>query len=749
MPTGEKYQAPSWDEVYAPIQEKIDAQNEKANRDKGLHNLLSDDDWFIVSGTTEDAKLYRRSVDFTTVAPDAGFTKENYLYFKYLTLLMMGGYANKHNEIICSGATPITVMKSIIRFIAECTKPIAMNLWEEIDYKEFFQWRIREDFEGGQGRAFDTLISWLVYLNKLEEKREFPYRMTARSFKKVIKPVVLEYLNTDEYADWINGQSYASIPLEVSMVMLGYVLMVLESDEVKFLEAFYQEARNVEQTFCNVALEKFLKKLVISENGIDIKSTHTNTRVYVTKNYDLKKQFLNRVTERYCKSTSGGLESLKRALESIVSFSSKKTYLGSISDYAHHAFDCIYVYLVAITGFRYHEIRNMLAKDCLRNDIEGRCYLKTTIDKTPVGTIERMVHPYTNRVVEIANNITLAKKDKDYEHYKVTFENFKLKRKGAEDAGHEFSGIPILLAENVMFTSAYFYKDFWGSHYSKANGFDQTTATQMIKNVWKSASEEIHPELKKRLEEKIEKNLTSHGFRHAWAEFALLNFADGANGGVLAGIAKEFGYTKKNITDWIQNYSSNKTNPVHQRAVEFQVAKTLVNRLFGEVIQKAHENPNDESKWLPEHFKGDMATKIALYLKASVEDIVLADPGDLYDLAEEYLNDRLIRIEANPWGYCILMKDNTKSAACNDSKYDIQKEESGAFHLCIKCPNHLIFLPVNKAFLIQTRLSHQSILDYYNQSSENIIDFNTPEKRQALIRTSQSIVDAINRQFKE
>lgn len=743
----------SWDEVFAPIQAQIDAQNQRVGREEGLTNLLSDDFWVITSGTDEGAKIYTRSVDYSSVMPDADFTVESYLYFKYLTLVMLGGYSNKHNKIVCSNSSPITVMRAIIRFIVQCNKPIQLNFWEREDLEQFYQWLARRSFENGEGLAFDTIQSIAGYINKLELKAEIPYRSTKRRLIKALKPVALEFLNEEEYAGWLRGKSYASIPLEVSMVMLSYALKVLESDEVKFLEAFYKQASTVEQSISYTSIEKMLKQMEILGNEICIRRTlGKNGRLYLPKNHYLQKQFINRVAKIYCESTSKDLESFKKTFESIIGFSNKTTCLGSISDYANHVFDCIYVYLVAITGFRYHEVRNILAKDCIRNDIQnglvGNCYLGTVIDKTEIGFIERIVHPYTNRVVEIANTITLAKKDKKYGYYKVTYEGRKFKNKKSKGSVHEFSGTPILLARNLGFTSTYSYERVWGSHYSHATGFDQSTATSMIKRVWDYASQEIDPELKERLEKKIDRNLTSHGFRHAWAEFALLNFTDGAKGGVLAGIAKQFGYTQKNMTDWIQSYSSNKANPVHQRAVESQVAKTLVKRLFGEVVQKANENPNDDSKWLPEHFKGEMAVKLALYLKSNVEDVATVEPAELFALSDEFINGRLIRIEVNPWGYCVLMEDNTKVAVCNDSKYDIQREESGAFDLCIKCPNHLIYLPVNEEFLIQTRLSHQSVLDYYSQGNKNIIDFNSPEQREALIRASQFSVDAINRQLK-
>lgn len=764
MKTLEKQPTISWEEIYQPIQELLKEQQQKAklHPEEELINCLYHDLWVFTKSSNGEEISILTDVSLSELE---GATEEEKIYLKTLLLELVGGYQAK-NRLAYPSAAIVPVIKAIYVFAKiENRSSLFIELWKMEDLEAFVNWLLKYKFDYSGGISPRTAENYVRQFKKLHNRNRLSFVPFGKfKLQQLAKPIVEQYASNfgyeskDEFlADWLKGRNFATVPLEMATVLLGYSLEVLKSDEVKIIESYFLVTRGFKGRLSSSAtMAKFLndffsdlvqggvKNYEYSEKpGIRWPKERIETRKLWIKAFfaDIKGRF-NQDEQGY--SDERFDTAIKRLVEKGKEHQLNKKgkqILDALHEYTSHVYDCMYVLMLCVTGFRYHEIRNIRAKGCITKDSSGHFKLKTIIDKTESGLIERTVHPVISDVVNLLNNLTYIRKDFNYPFTQDTYFSEK-------DVTWTFQGIPSLFSRSLSphtFAKGSNAAAYFNSVQSMSK-FTQATATKMINSVWKYGSARLESGLKERLENKLgEQRMTSHGFRHTWVEFALLNFTDSTDGGVLSGIARNFGYSHKDMMNFLENYITGKFSQAHVRRVETEVTKTLVLRLFGEVVQKAIENPSDESVWLPEHFRGDMAVKLALYIREQVDDITMATELELYDIAEELVNSQLVRIEPNPWGYCILFDEGRKVAACIDSKHDIQKENGGAFELCIKCPNHLIYLPVNEDYLRQTLLTHNQVVSFYQQSQECVMDFNSPEQIALIVKASKDAISSIQR----
>lgn len=756
------------------ISNRVQKQRQKASLKNGetLVNCLFHDVWVFTYTQNNEEKTVATDVSYSDLED---ITEEEKIYLKSLLLELCGGYQDQTQRLNRPSSNATTLLKRIYEFSKGENQPLHIELWRRETLKAFVKWVVEDRFSKGIGIGANTLNNGYI------AKFRFLHNRQMLSFKppnveqvhKLAEPVIKRYAAKNDYdcenmfyADWKKGGNLASVPLEVAMTLLGYCLELLKSDEVKILESYFYVTRKIGANgeFGHEApTKKFLEDFFsgVYDEGIE--------RFYYDQPQHMEKDqfeirctwisfFCKEVKERFGGELGYSYERFNKAFRSLIdsgvdfSFNcirsknkpvKKKvrnvTCYGALIQYVAHVYDSMYVLMLCLTGFRYHEIRNISAHDCIKQDADGTYKLETTIDKTTAGLIKRTVHPVLNDVVKLLINLTYIQKDIVYE-----YSEYKHRSKYESMA---FSGAPSLFSRALAIHSA--IEGCGGAAFGSKQSnmsFRNETANSMIKNVWNLTSARLDPKLKASFEAKLTKgSLSSHGFRHTWVEFALLNFTDSTEGGVLFGIARNFGYSPKDFTNFIENYTTGKFSHANKREVEKEVTKTLVLRLFGEVVQKAIENPSDPSTWLPKNFKGDMATKLALHIRGEVEDVIMATEADLYEVAEEIVDHNLVRIEPNPWGYCILFVDGQNKAACIDTKHDIQKENGGAFELCIKCPNHLIYLPVNEEYLQQTQITHNQVITFYEKDQDQVIDFNSPEQRTKILQASQKAIQNIQR----
>lgn len=752
---------PSVEEILAPIKRLAKEQSEKAklSRTEELINCLYHDSWVFTYFSNGKQKSIVTDVSFSELK---GILEEDKIYLRSLLLELCGGYQDQNQRVNRSSGNAISALKALYLFARSESQPIHLGLWNKTTLEAFFKWFTHVEFGSRDGVSYSRLTYISTVFNKLHRKLIIPIKLSGMGgVKRLVKPIIKSYASDygfdseDEfYAEWLKGGSFATVPLEVSMVLLGYSLELLQKDEVKFLESYFHASREFGNMMGESALSfndffSFFSKSVL-QNGIEKFNYNPKpSHCHKVEQLESRRSWVFAIETGF-KERCGDEEGyspnrFNGAFKSLIENGRKhlngreKTDYAALKAYTGHIYNCMYVLMLCLTGFRYHEIRNISAQGCINLDTTGRYKLKTIIDKTEAGLIERTVHPLIVDVVELLNNLSYVPKDKDYDFSKYTYIS------NGKEFQISFQGVPSLFSRALglrLFIEGAGSSAFGGQQ--SFHEFGSVTASRMIQKVWKHASARLQPELQARLEEKAG-SLTSHGFRHTWVEFVLLNFTDSTDGGVLLGIARNFGYSSKDMTSFLENYITGKFSQVYGRRVETEVTKTLVLRLFGEVVQKAIENPDDESAWLPKHFKGDMATKLALYIREQVEDITIATEYELYELADELVEENLVRIEPNPWGYCILFEDGKTKASCIDSRHDIQKENGGAFELCIKCPNHLIYLPVNEEYLQQTMVTHNQVVAFYNNQEQQIIDFNSPEQRALIIKASEDAIANIQR----
>lgn len=753
---------PTVEQIFAPIKKLAKEQQEKAKLRGGgeLVNCLYHDSWVFTYATKGEDKSVVTEVGFNELE---GIAEDEKVYLRSLLVELCGGYQGQGNRLKRPKSSVIPFLKSIYNFAKEQGLPLHIGLWNLDALETWVKWLVESRFERGDGVAYNTLTNLFSAFNTLHKRHVFPVKpFGSGKLKRLVRPIIKSYSSVYGYdsedhffGDWLKGNNFATVPLEAAIVLLGYSLEVLQSDEVKILESYFSVSRSCGNKLGKTnSATKFFDEFIgtLIEKGIEFydssfESHTSNKKQLLEERRQWFKGFSSDIKDRFNDDEGYSNERFNKAFRSLVEkgqehqTGNEKTSFNAIHKYAEHVYDCMYVLLLCTTGFRYHEIRNISALDCIDLDSSGHLRLKTTIDKTPAGLIERTVHPVVNNVVSVLNTLSYVQKDIEYQTSGHSY------RSGGMRKTLSFKGIPSLFSR-CLSVSSFFNGGgpalFGGSQ--SLMEFGEDTANNMIKRVWSYGTSRISSDLKSKLEARIgNRGLSSHGFRHTWVEFALLNFTDSTEGGVLSGIARNFGYSSEDMTNFLENYLTGKFSQAHVRRVETEVTKTLVLRLFGEVVQKAIENPEDESVWLPEHFKGDMSTKLALYVRDQVEDVAMATEDELYEIAEDLVQENLVRIEANPWGYCILFEDGKKKAACIDSKHDIQKENGGAFGLCMRCPNHLIYLPVNEDYLKQTKVTHNEIISVYKNQNQILVDFNSPEQKALILKASQNAIDEIER----
>lgn len=755
--------SPSVEEILKSTKELAQKQREKVKLVDGeqLINCLYHDSWVFTYTKNGENHSIQTDLSFSELE---GITEDEKIYFRSLLVELCGGYQDQNNNLKRLSSSIIPALKIIYSFSKMQRKPLFLELWSMETLESYIKWAVNQKFEDGDGIGYRTLSYGYLALFKVLHRRQIlsfkPFG--EEKLKKIVAPIIKLYASGHGYeseavffADWVKGRNLATVPLEIAIGLLGYGLEVLQSDEVKILESYFMVSRGFAKKLGSSSsvtefFDRFFETLLRS--GVEKYEYNSSSRINVKKELEESRlswveHFFSDVKERFDDDNGYCHERFDEAFRLLILKANKhlsersKTAFSVIHKYANHVYDCMYVLMLCLTGFRYHEIRNIHALDCISKDSTGHFKLKTVIDKTEAGLIERTVHPVIAEVVELLNNLSYIRKDKKYDF--VEYSSVR----NLKDYSCSFKGSPSLFTKSL--SASVFYEGVGPSSFGLNNSFinfTNETATKMINRVWKHASARLQPELKSRLEAKLGgQGLTSHGFRHTWVEFALLNFTDSSEGGVLSGIARKFGYSSKDMTNFLENYISGKFSQAHVRRVETEVTKTLVLRLFGEVVQKAIETPSDSSAWLPEHFKGDMAVKLAIYIREKVEDITMVSEDELYDISEDLVDGNLVRVEANPWGYCILFEDGKQKAACINSKHDIQKENGGAFELCIKCPNQLIYLPVNEEYLQQTIVTHTQVISCYENQEHKLVDFNSSEQQALIIKSSQEAITNIQR----
>jgi integrase len=705
----------SWEEVIAPLKSELSDQKQRA-RNGDLVNCIFHNE-FIITDPQKNGHVTVLDVSFN----DWGLklTNQEKIYIRKTLIGLLDGYKNEDQVIRFRAKSA----RDILRFCknlfiyANTIKKLNLASWDEGDLSSFLKWYLVNP-DSGSVRSLGAMQQDRSILNKLNDIHRnqsvgLNVRFSRTQLVNILEPTVRNYgLN---FVEWKKGSSHNTVPLEVAVIMLGYALDYVEQRDVFFVQALFK-------TFKKRDTHKF-KWFIDAIRQREKCTKYKNTYSELNATLEIIFKNFNKIAPKSQKVQS---------VDEIESFIKKYKFplTRPLTTVIDHIYESCYAIMVILTGFRIHEIRNMKG-DCLEVDRNGTRWLETVIDKTSAGFTKRVVSEPVEKVVDLLNVLSWVDKSQQFQFDFI------------DQAGkrQEIDFQPSLFSRFYSTKSSFGFttkegKQSASDKYSYMN-FTEHTAKKWLNNVWEGASKGIAPELKLKLEEKTS-SITSHAFRHTWVEYALLNF----QGNVLQGISRNFGYSQQDMFRFLQNYIVGKYGDANKQDAERQAASVLVTKLFGEVVNNAKESgSSDVHGLIPDQFKGPMATKLALYIKEKVHDIRLVTPDEVHDLVDELMDEGFMRLSPHQYGYCLLFGEGRQKAACIDSKFDIQKSKNGEFSLCMKCPNMLVYMPVNGKYLQQTLVTHKSILAYAETSNS---PFNLGSDKPA-IEASRIAVEMIER----
>lgn len=155
---------------------------------------------------------------------------------------------------------------------------------------------------------------------------------------------------------------------------------------------------------------------------------------------------------------------------------------------------------------------------------------------------------------------------------------------------------------------------------------------------------------------------TNHAFRHMWAEAVYRRF-DGDAGWM---IRSQFKHISQDM--WLA-YIRDKDNLREHDEVKRRVLSSLLYNYL--------ENSSDTV------YAGNMDK----YLRRVFKETKVTTFSNLNDEVSNYIDEEILDIKTNPWGYCILKKRAKHRAKCSIN--NVPNRQNASVNLCLGCPNNL------------------------------------------------------------
>lgn len=210
------------------------------NTGAGLQNVLGDKMFYLKDPRTHEVI-------------ELGFAwncSEDLIIFGQMLLLRgpaLRGYADSKNTIVPSSLSAVRSSAASVRFICE-------YLHRECDGRKLSSFNIQEvrvmvqafmvyGTDSTLGRSM--LNSFCAILNDTYKMKNSGELMDGinffinKGFKKDTMAPIMELFGLD-YAEWYKGGSYGSIPMVCSSIILSEAIAILESDDLKIAQAFFE-----------------------------------------------------------------------------------------------------------------------------------------------------------------------------------------------------------------------------------------------------------------------------------------------------------------------------------------------------------------------------------------------------------------------------------------------------------------------------------------------------------------------------
>ncbi|NQZ87428.1 MAG: site-specific integrase [Colwellia sp.] len=549
-----------------------------------LINKLTDDVFYLTDNVSGEVKY------LDVAFPDAN--KYWRIWGKQLMIKVCGGYVSPNTQALSARFSTVfqqlTKIKKLTAWATKHHPDRPLTQWGEHECSSFVNALAFNEIEvtGKPERfkvkellAFQTINMELTLLKttgKYYRKGLLNDGLLIHLPKDFIQTVLKQQVIDMgvDYVEWLKGGSFASIPLEISMLLLSEAIEILRRPSTHLLQAYFRAQRGeFKLSPSDVAFNR--------RNGKDPKlKQYINGEVlskYQGANPNLNntiKQFANNVEGEYAK-----LQGLDKPLPLSDIFTLKGSkHVNELCSEVYKA--CMIVFL-CLTGIRIHELSNIDADDY---DIkaDGTWMFRTNINKTHLGLSEiRSMSGLVAEAAMILNDLSYVTKRglPDEDSIPLFAQYFK--------AAH--FNAPSGIKSNMLGLSTDYMRDQIQMFYE----------TLIIK----------HGEHLRQICEKI----IPHGFRHCFAELAIRRF----DGDVLEAIRQHFRHRVG--SSFTSSYTNNKGFDDIRQGAERRYIKELLYRMVGEDA-------------------GDFTGAMALHVRREVSKMAFRTPDELDEFINDLSN---------------------------------------------------------------------------------------------------------------
>ena len=627
-----------------------------SNENRALINNLSDDIWIITDKNSAD-----------TVQIPVGFEECNdtwTIWARKLLLEIFNGYAdsaqrisanettfkNKYNRIypIAYWATQNYPDKSLTSWSVEILSELTIALtFNEISTPTRSSKDKKLQFRKKNTvlRQLDLLMRSGDFYRQGKIHDGYLEHIESDFFDMVVEPEFISRGLADEYSICIESGSLAHIPTEISLVLLSSAIDVIRSSQTSILLSYFKAQRGINS--------QPVESLRSNPNSND--SLFKNIRYL--RDGRLRKTEGSWTTELITEYKTIEIKHGRDGEDNIFeSYRHIKDYID-LKNAVRDVYDSCMIIILCLSGIRIHELRNINATD-YGKEPDGTWVFKTAIDKTHNGV--KQLRVMSGLLAEAANILCkLSYIDK----YKSTIHG-NLKLIGRYDSRFVY--------QNRNKTI-----DFKPSSLSREN------LSERVNLFYQGVKEKVADQD----EDEYPLRISPHGFRHAFADFAIRRF----DGHVFEALRQHFRH--RHSSTFTKTYTDKKANIEVQDAAAKRYLRDLIKRMVGE------------------HSK-DFSGAMALYIRNEVKRLNIVSEAELNQYIDETI-DKLEHLVPHEFGFCLVLKGREKLAECKNCKTGLIEVKNGQFELCSRCPNSLRSAISHKSNIERIVISHEAFLEKF------------------------------------
>lgn len=417
------------------------------------------------------------------------------------------------------------------------------------------------------------------------------------------------------YADWRAGGSFDIVPFEISLAILAYCRQLIKSDETKYLLAWFQAERKL----CKQgALPDWkVARKVFSMFGERSSSYSSQGRAA-----NVDEVYFRELCSFYPEVSSRD----QLPLKGVPFLIGKHSNRDSLTRKADHLLTACFVSLLILTGIRHGEASGM-AHDAFRQN--GASYLfASSIDKTNHGvTTDRHVSSVVAEFIGVLDGLGSFGLDDD--RRKDLFSYARCNYNNATNKLYSLGKNAI----NVRMQIISFYEIFL-----EGQGDDVR---------------DLCP------------HVTAHGFRHAWAEFAMRRF----DGNIMPLIRDHYRH----------HFGSKMTGVYTHNKIELSDYQNLGKRQIFELVSRYLDGAATLHGLLGEFLtrQADNISLIEMHDKNARDDAIV-------QMIDEHICAPIVT--PHEYGLCILTENTKQLANCRDEA-GIPKTQTADVDSCAGCVN--------------------------------------------------------------